>query len=172
MTGFLRLEHIQCILDRDKENDIVIEAEIMRASAQPGAGHWQGDCTRHRRSSYSEVCYIHSFIPFHFCTSVYLFHQKSIAYFHTLEVIIGKCARCCPRSWCRPATSLHIGAGIAFTQYWAGHLTSPSTRHCCNLAKIIHAHHLLLQLEIFWSHIVCQITSWFFNTLILVIKYC
>ena len=121
MTGFLRLEHIQCILDRDKENDIVIEAEIMRASAQPGAGHWQGDCTRHRRSSYSEVCYIHSFIPFHFCTSVYLFHQKSIAYFHTLEVIIGKCARCCPRSWCRPATSLHIGAGIAFTQYWAGH---------------------------------------------------
>ena len=125
MTGFLRLEHIQCILDRDKENDIVIEAEIMRASAQPGAGHWQGDCTRHRRSSYSEVCYIHSFIPFHFCTSVYLFHQKSIAYFHTLEVIIGKCARCCPRSWCRPATSLHIGAGIAFTQYWAGHLTPP-----------------------------------------------
>ena len=62
MTGFLRLEHIQCILDRDKENDIVIEAEIMRASAQPGAGHWDGDCTRHRRSSYSEVCYIHLFI--------------------------------------------------------------------------------------------------------------
>ena len=158
MTGFLRLEHIQCILDRDKENDIVIEAEIMRASAQPGAGHWQGDCTRHRRSSYSEVCYIHSFIPFHFCTSVYLFHQKSIAYFHTLEVIIGKCGRCCPRSWCRPATSLHIGAGIAFTQYWAGHLTSPSTRHCCNLAKLIHAHHLLLQLG--RSHLVSLTLSY------------
>ena len=158
MTGFLRLEHIQCILDRDKENDIVIEAEIMRASAQPGAGHWQGDCTRHRRSSYSEVCYIHSFIPFHFCTSVYLFHQKSIAYFHTLEVIIGKCARCCPRSWCRPATSLHIGAGIAFTQYWAGHLTSPATRHCCNLAKLIHAHHLLLQLG--RSHLVSLTLSY------------
>lgn len=49
-----------------------------------------------------------------------------------------------------------------------GHLT----RHCCNMAKLIHAHHLLLQLEIFWSHIVCQITSCVFNTLILVIKYC
>ena len=64
MTGFLRLEHIQCILDRDKENDIVIEAEIMRASAQPGAGHWQGDCTRYRRSSpltQKFVIFIHLF---------------------------------------------------------------------------------------------------------------
>ena len=162
MTGFLRLEHIQCILDRDKENDIVIEAEIMRASAQPGAGHWQGDCTRHRRSSYSEVCYIHSFIPFHFCTSVYLFHQKSIAYFHTLEVIIGNCARCCPRSWCRPATSLHIGAGIAFTQYWAGHLTlhppllQPGQINSCTPSPAP----------------IGEITSCVFNTLILVIKYC